>query len=131
MNCSILISKNEARCKECSVYRKTLNSLSWQYKNKGQVASKYTTNVNLTKDQLRDKATNLYKEVRSLRRSLTSKEQFISSLVLQEGHTVPETLHDICQKTITQNECSFEKDSVQSIFWEQQKKQASLSKKST
>ena len=130
VDCIFFASPGQRKCKPCLEYYSTLKTLSWRMKNaKHEVPAKNTNNKYLSKEQLQEKAATLYKEVRSLRKSVSHLENNIIKAIHTEGENVPVDLHKICSDTINSESCLFPPDSVQSLLWEQQKKQAALSNK--
>jgi len=138
VKCNLIIRQRGTRCEHCQVYRRTLLKTLARRKNAPQVATprknwlkSKTSNNNLTKSQSLQKIKQLKTYSQSLEEEVSRLRREIKQTIRQDGVALSESECADMTSLMDANECEVNKsypdeNCYQRLFWEQQRKRASL-----
>lgn len=120
------------RCKPCSDYRKTLTARVQKVKESDVDSSSYSTftpNINLSKSQLKSKASDYSQEIKLLKQQKETLLKKVKTVVEKESVELSSVLEDVfCGIVSGDNDHPIDPVSPQNLLWHEQKKQALLQK---
>ena len=130
--CSILTRKNETRCSSRVDFRKVLKVTATRVSNyHPNIASRNMPNKCMTTDQRNLKLKAIQRERKSLLKNRNRLETKIENMIPREGVAIEEeNIQNILGKVLEKEPVGFDKNSLNFLLWEQQKKINLLKNKS-